>query len=132
MLQYEQWNYGGAESSDKGVLGTAGVADMHRQFHPFTFDYNKTENAGGAQKMIKTTINLLKFCRYKEKTHCKIYAIMDGSVKWRKACENLGCMPLRCAVHIFCLPDLGKGMKGHSGTAGSVLKFMKAHCIPEA
>ena len=126
-----QTDYTHSKMSDKGVLGITGVADMHRQYHAITFDYNKTENAAGSLKMIKTTLDLLKLCGYKEERHGKVYIIMDGSDKLRKACEDLGCIPLRCAVHIFRLPDLGKGMKGHSGTAGSLLKFMKRYCVPD-
>jgi hypothetical protein len=122
-----QIDYTHSKLGDQAQLGIIAIADLRMQCHPVIYDYNKTENKTGASGMIQTLLYLLQLCGYDESRHGKVYIIMDGSPSLRSACIEKGCIPVRCDVHAFRMPDFNKGKKGHSGTAGSFMKFLQKH-----
>ena len=126
-----QYDYTHSKLNDGGIVGIVGMADLYRQFHASSMDYNKSEKAEGAMYMLEATILILTLMGYKKSIHGPIYIIMDGSNSLRSACKKLGCIPRRCTVHIFRIPDKKKGMKGYSGTGGSIYVFFNTHGIPD-
>ena len=114
-----------------GVLGVVGIADLSQQFHPTSFDYNKSENIVGAQIMMEASLQILQLLGHKLSIHGRIYIITDGSDSLRTAAQRLGCIHIRCVIHIFRLPDPSKGKKGFSGTGGSLYRFLKTSGVEE-
>ena len=126
-----QADYTHSKLKDKAVVGLIGIADLFRQFHTIAMDWNKSENQVGSVGMMKAAVYVLRLMGHDETKHGKIHIMVDGSESLRKACEKLGCIPHRCAVHIFRMPDMKQGKTGFSGTAGSLYTFLMGKRLDE-
>ena len=115
---------------ENAVIGQGGITDIWQQYHNTVLDYNKSENADGSLRMMEDIWHLLLIAGYNPDMHPRIECLIDGSTKLFKAAEQIGFNPKRCYTHIFRKPDESKGKKGHSGTGGSLHKFLLKHNIP--
>lgn len=82
-----QIDYTHSKLQDSAQLGIIAITDLWMQGHQIIYDYNATKNCMGASRMIKTLLQLLKFCGCNESKHGEVYIIMDGSQEaLRNAC----------------------------------------------
>ncbi len=72
-----QIDYLYSKIGDETKLGSFGIADMQRQYHPCVFDYNASENNVSAQDMMLPILLIFKVFGYDPNTHGDIFKIMD-------------------------------------------------------